>query len=321
MKRVLVFIDEEAVEESIDLLETAGRMYGARNCRTYALAAGGRWGEASSLFDVLLRPKEGTVRNYEAPVLARCVEALHERFGFDAVLVPATHFGRMMAPRAAARLRSGLVADVTAVHMTDGDVVMERPAFSGRLLASVVCRGPGPVMMTVRPRTFEYMQREDKNAEIVGFELPKLRSAGIRLLERRERALSRDIRESEILISGGGGALRSFPLLEELAAALGGMVAASRKAVDRGVAPRGVQVGQSGKIVSPRLYMALGISGSAQHVAGLKNAEFIIAVNTDVRAPICSMADIVVEGDGRLFIEGLLDRIRASREEDKGGTE
>lgn len=321
MKRVLVYIDEEGVEDSIDLLETAGRMYGARDCRTYALAAGGRWGEAASLFDVLLRPRAGTVPNYEAPVLARCVEALHRRYGFDAVLVPATPFGRMLAPRAAVRLRSGLVADVTAVHTVAEGVMMERPAFSGRLLASVVCRGPGPVMMSVRPRTFEYAEREAKTAELADFEVPEPRSAGIRLLERREREQSRDIRESEVLISGGGGALRSFPILEELAEALGGMVAASRRAVDRGAAPRSAQVGQSGRIVSPRLYIALGISGSAQHVAGLKNAECIIAVNTDVRAPICSMADIVVEGDGRLFAEGLLERIRASRAENQGGAE
>lgn len=321
MKKVLVYIDEEAVEDSIDLLETAARMYGRGGFLSYALAVGGRFGDAPSLFDFVLRAPGGRVPNYQSGPLARLVEAAHRRFGFDAILVPATHFGRMLAPRAASRLRAGLVADVTAVRPTADGVELERPAFSGRLLASVVCRGTGPVMLSVRPRTFDYKEREAKTAERIDLDPPDPGVPGIRLLERRERTLGRDIRESEILVSGGGGALRCFPLLEELAAALGGMVAASRHAVDKGAAGRDIQVGQSGKNVGPRLYIALGISGSAQHVAGLKNAECIISVNTDKHAPICSMSEIVVEGDGRLFAEGLLERIRAYRHDAEGDAE
>jgi electron transfer flavoprotein alpha subunit len=145
-----------------------------------------------------------------------------------------------------------------------------------------------------------------------------MKTPGLRLIERQEKSKTRDIRKSEVLISGGGGVVRDFHLLERLAEALHGMVAASRKVVDMGKAPRAIQVGQSGKIVSPRLYIALGISGSAQHVAGIRNAEYIISVNTDLQAPIFSMSDIVVEGDSRAFVEGLLKRIEASNIQNYG---
>jgi electron transfer flavoprotein alpha subunit len=204
------------------------------------------------------------------------------------------------------------VADVTGIGTDGDDVLMVRPAFSGRMLATVVCRGGGPVMLSVRPRVFAYREPVFKSAEFIDVDVEDMRTPGLRLIERREKPETGDIRKSEVLISGGGGVVRDFHLLERLAEALHGMVAASRKVVDMGKAPRAIQVGQSGKIVSPRLYIALGISGSAQHVAGIRNAEYIISVNTNRQAPICSMSDIVVEGDSRAFVEGLLKRIEAS---------
>ena len=318
MKRVLVYIDEDAVEDSIDLLEVGRLMYGAKGFCSYALAAGCGCGEEGNLFDHVFRVKNGALPNYDTATIARCIEFLHRIYCFDAIIVPATHCGRMIAPRAAMRLHAGLVADVTGIG-TDGDeVLMVRPAFSGRMLATVVCRGGGPVMMSVRPRAFTYGEPVLKSAEFVDVDVQDMKTPGIRLIERREKSEARDIRTSEVLISGGGGVIRDFHLLERLAEALHGMVAASRKIVDMGKAPRAIQVGQSGKIVSPRLYIALGISGSAQHVAGIRNAEYIISVNTNRQAPICSMSDIVVEGDSRAFVEGLLKRIEASNTQTSG---
>jgi electron transfer flavoprotein alpha subunit len=174
-------------------------------------------------------------------------------------------------------------------------------------------------MMSVRPRVFTYREPVVKSAEFIDVDVQDMQTPGVRLIERREKSVARDIRESQVLISGGGGVIRDFHLLERLAEALNGMVAASRKAVDMGRAPRAIQVGQSGKIVSPRLYIAIGISGSAPHVAGIRNAEYVISVNANRHAPICSMSDIVVEGDGRAFVEGLLERIEAARTRTQGG--
>jgi electron transfer flavoprotein alpha subunit len=312
MKRVLVYIDEDAVEDSIDLLEVGRLMYGAKGFYSYALAAGCRYGEAGKLFDHVFRVKTGPLPNYDTAAIACCIETLHQTFQFDAIIVPATHCGRMIAPRAAMRLHAGLVADVTGIGTNGDEVLMVRPAFSGRMLATIVCRGGGPVMMSVRPRAFIYREPIFKSAEFRDVDVQDMKIPGIRLIERREKSETRDIRNSEVLISGGGGVTHDFHLLEQLAEALHGMVAASRKVVDMGKAPRAIQVGQSGKIVSPRLYIALGISGSAQHVTGIRNAEYVISVNTNVQAPICNMSDIVVEGDGRAFVEGLLKRIEVS---------
>jgi electron transfer flavoprotein alpha subunit len=312
MKRVLVYIDEDAVEDSIDLLEVGPQMYGAKGFCSYALAAGNRYGEAGNLFDYVFRVKNGPLPNYDAATIARCIETLHQIYHFDAIIIPATYCGRMIAPRAAMRLHAGLVADVTGIRIDGDEILMVRPAFSGRMLATIVCREGGPVMMSVRPKAFSIGEPVFKSAEFVDFDVQEIKTPGLRLIERREKPETRDIRKSEILISGGGGVIREFQLLERLAETLNGMVAASRKVVDIGKAPRSIQVGQSGKIVSPRLYIALGISGSAQHVAGIRNAEYIISVNMDRHAPICSMSDIVVEGDGRAFVEGLLKRIETS---------
>jgi electron transfer flavoprotein alpha subunit len=224
----------------------------------------------------------------------------------------------MIASRAAVRLHAGLVADVTGIGLDGDDLLLIRSAFSGRMLAEVVCRGGGPVMMSVSPGAFTYGEPVFKTAAFIDFDVQEMITPGIRLIGSREKPAIGDIRKSEVLISGGGGVIRDIQLLERLAEALHGMVATSRKVVDMGKAPREIQVGLSGKTVSSRLYIALGISGSAQHLAGIRNAEYIISVNTNRHAPICSMSDIVVEGDGRAFIEGLLKRIEATNNRDEG---
>ena len=308
---MLVYIDEDAVEDSVGLLEVGRLLYGDQGFRSYALAVGGRSGEAASRFDCVFLASSGPVPNYDTATVARCIETVHRTYGFDAIAVPGTHWGRMIAPRAAMRLRAGLVADVTGVGVDGDDILMVRPAFSGRALATIVCRGDGPVMMSVRPKVFTDAEPVLKTAELVELEVEDGRSPGVRLIERRDKPRATDIRESDVLIAGGGGAVHDFQLLERLAKALNGRVAASRKAVDMGSAPRAIQVGQSGKIVRPRLYVAIGISGSSPHVAGIRNAQYVISVNQDRHAPICSISDIAVEGDGRQFLEGLLERVEA----------
>ena len=313
MKRMLVYIDEDAVEDSISLLEVGRQLYGERGFRSYALAAGGPSPTAALRFDCVFRARDGSVPNYDSATLARLIESLHRAHRFDAIVVPATHWGRMIAPRAAARLHAGLVADVTGVGQDGDGVWMARPAFSGRVRATIVCRGDGPVMMSVRPRVFTSSDPLVKTAELIDLDIDRGHAPGVRLIGRRTKAATRDIRESEVLIAGGAGAVRDFGLLDSLAVALDGAVAVSRRPVDLGLAPRAIQVGQSGKTVRPRLYVAIGISGSSPHLAGMRGAEYVISVNVDRNAPICAVSDIAVEGDGRVFIEGLLERIDAAR--------
>jgi electron transfer flavoprotein alpha subunit len=291
-------------------------MYGSGGSKSYALCLGNPDAGIPEAVDHVIAIDSDRIEPHDVSNLTNCVEELHGRYRFDAVLIPATTFGRMLAPRAAMRLHVGLVADVTAIRRRRGQVEMVRPAFSGRMQAGIVNLGRVPVMMTVRRNVFARPGKQDRGspAEVVRFTPRKLEQGGIRLTAIRAKPSSRDIRESEVLVSGGGGVVRSFDQLAPLAEALGGTVSASRKVVDSGKAPRHVQVGQSGKTVSPRLYVAVGISGSIQHIVGLKTAECIIAVNSDRHAPICSFSDIVVECDAREFIPRMVRRIEAERQ-------
>lgn len=237
------------------------------------------------------------------------MDELHRIYNFDSVIIPATHVGRMLAPRFAMRLDVGLVADVTAIGHMDGVIEMVRPAFSGKIMAGIVNNGAAPLMMSVRQDVFTYVSDSLKETKIIDYKPVNILASKIKRIEKREKERSLDIRDSEVLVSGGGGTVRNFKELNHLAEALNGQVAASRKIVDRGFASRSIQVGQSGKTVSPKLYIALGIHGSIHHIEGLKNVDYMISVNTNKNAPICSLADIVVEGDAIEFIQKLVAKI------------
>ncbi len=223
----------------------------------------------------------------------------------------------MLAPRLAMRLHCGLVADVTGIKTLEGRLEIIRPAFSGKILAAIECKGKGPIMMSIRSNVFSYTQPPQLNTEVIEYS-PKRKNKGlIQCLKREVKEKGYDIRKSEVLIAGGGGVGRNLPQLAVLGKALGGEIAVSRKLVDARIATRDIQVGQSGKTVSPKLYIAIGIDGAIQHVEGLRNVETIISVNTNSNAPICSVSDIVVEGDALDFIEKLVTRINLYKEEEE----
>ena len=313
MKKSLIYLDKENYKNSIDLLEVARQIYGEANYETYAVSINQVCSEAKGKFDFVINVLNDQLKNYDLMTLANIMEELYLIHEFDSILIPATYLGRMLAPRLAMRLHVGLVADVTAIHHNEGVLEMVRPAFSGKIMAGIVNKGRIPIMMSVRQNVFSYTCEYFKETQKIDFTPTLGESSKIKLLETREKEKSQDIRDSEVLVSGGGGILHSFEHLSLLAHALNAEVAASRKIIDSGIAPRSVQVGQSGKTVSPRLYIALGIYGSLQHIEGLKNIESIISVNTNKNAPICSLSDIVVEGDAVEFIEKLVDKIMHSK--------
>jgi len=258
--------------------------------------------EIAGEFDYIVRVHDERIQPYDAENVSHIITEIHRAYDFDIILLPATYNGRAIAPRTAMQLKTGLTADVTDV----GEGHLIRPAFDGKLLAGVANKeGIRPLMATIRPNVFKYTSGRGKNAELIDHCFAGFRQSRITFIESRAKPPSKDIRESRVLVSGGGGAAADFGKLDALAKALNGQVSAGRKLVDAGIADRAIQVGQSGKTVSPSLYIAIGIYGALQHVAGLKNARHIIAVNTDKYAPICSMADIVVEGDAVEFIEKL----------------
>ena len=315
MRNALVYVDPDAAGSSLELLAVIRQLYGREDVTSYGLCIGMPADEARGFLDTIISVTD--IQPYDVPGIAVCITELHHAYRFDLILFPATVFGRMLAPRTAMRLRVGLVAEVSAVRRRNGQIEMIRPAFGGRMMASIVNHGPAPVLMSVRPDTFHHDGPADRNTAVIGFSPACGKVAtGVSLIRRRSRPQTGDIRDSEILVSGGGGVQRHFSSLESFAGKLGGMVAASRQLVDKGIAPRHIQVGQSGRTVSPRLYLALGIAGSIQHVVGLRNAGCIIAVNSDRHAPICSLSDMVVEGDTGEFLRRMNERLDGSRSKD-----
>lgn len=308
MKKCLVFLEKQYEKYSIDLLKTAEEMYG-EDYRSYAMVLDGDAGQAEGFFDEIIRVNDARIPSYDTYVLAGVIEEICQKCRFDSILILATQFGRMLAPSLAMKLQTGLVADVTGIGHYQEHIEMIRPAFSGKILAGIINTSGDTVMMSVRPGVFLYETDRKKDTLIWDFKPERLRPSKVERIARREKPQSRDIRESEVLVSGGGGILNDFDIIDGLAQRLGGMKAASRRVVDSGKADRSIQVGQSGKIVHPKLYIALGICGMLQHVAGLNHVRHLIAVNTNKNAPLCSLADIVVEGDARTFVEKMIERI------------
>ena len=219
------------------------------------------------------------------------------------LFIGATFIGRDLGPRVAARLSTGLTADCTSleVDVTNGDLFATRPAFGGNLMATIACPNHRPQMATVRPGVFSKLTKKKDNYIIekvnVNLEASDIRTTVLEIVKANKDIV--DIGEAKVIVAGGRGvgSKENFELLQELATALGGVVGASRGAVDKGWVERDYQVGQTGKTVRPTIYIACGISGAIQHVAGMQESDMIIAINKDESAPIMKVADYAIVGD------------------------
>lgn len=234
----------------------------------------------------------------------------------EIVLFGATTIGRDLAPRVSSRMVTGLTADCTKLEIAeDKSLWMTRPAFGGNLMATIVCPDHRPQMSTVRPGVMKKMPKDTaRKGEIVDYpvtlDLSKVKVEVLDVV--KEEGNKVDISEAKILVSGGRGVghKSNFQELEELAAEIGGVVSASRAQVDAGNMPHDRQVGQTGKTVRPSIYFACGISGAIQHVAGMEESEFIIAINKDRYASIFSVADLGIVGDVHKVLPLLTEEIK-----------
>lgn len=228
------------------------------------------------------------------------------------LFVGATFIGRDLGPRIAARLNTGLTADCTSidVEVETGDLLATRPAFGGNLMATIACPAHRPQMATVRPGVFAKVESDGANCKIEKVNV-ELADADVRtkVLETVKTAKDIiDISEAKVIVAGGRGvgSKENFALLEELAKVLGGTVAGSRAAVEKGWIENAYQVGQTGKTVKPSIYVACGISGAIQHVAGMQDSDMIIAINKDETAPIMKVADYAIVGDIKKVLPELI---------------
>lgn len=235
------------------------------------------------------------------------------------VLYGATNNGRDVGPRVACSAHTGLTADCTGLDIDEkGLLASTRPAFGGNLMATISCPDHRPQMSTVRPGVFKKPEADDsRTGEIVREDI-HIDPANVRvkLLERvKEVAEAVNLEEAEVIVSGGRGlkSAENFALVWELADAMGGVVGASRAAVDAGWIPHAHQVGQTGKTVAPKIYVAVGISGAIQHLAGMSGSDTVIAINKDPDAPIFSVADYGIVGDLFEVVPALTAAIKAKK--------
>ena len=307
--KTLIFIERDHEDECLGLVALANQLAVAGEpVETYGLGIDLDTSRVSNL-DHYLDVKLDDVNTYDCEQIAHIVAEAHERYLFDCVIVLSTSRGRMIAPRAAARLKAGLVTDVVAARVVGSDPVLVRPTYQGNRLASVTCQ-TRPMMIGAHPGTFACADRACEAPDVIPFTPSQVGKPRLTVLAVRDKPATDDITKRRVLVAGGAGVRDHFQALGGLAQLLGGGVAASRKLVDAGIAPRALQVGQSGKTVHPDVYIAIGISGMAQHLAGMKNAGTLISVNTDVGAPICRISDLVVEADGAQFIAKMTQRIK-----------
>ncbi len=251
-------------------------------------------------------------------IYGNALEDLANEFKPEVILAGATAIGRSFIPRVATSLKTGLTADCTQLEISDkGELLQTRPAFGGNIMATIECPRTRPQMSTVRPLVMKPLEPDtSRTGEIVNYSVVAERLTS-KVRVRKFVALEGDqvnLNEADVVVAGGRGLEneKGFQLVSDLADSLGGAVAASRAAVDSGWVPYPHQVGQTGKTVSPKVYIACGISGAIQHLVGMQSADTIIAINRDADAPIFNVATYGVVGDIFEILPKLIDELTQS---------
>lgn len=262
--------------------------------------------------------QDPVLAHYRTGPYSDVLAGMINRYKPEIVLVSATPQGRDLAPRVAARLSAGLTADCTGLDIDEQErlLVQTRPAFGGNLMATIVCRHARPQMATVRPGVMKALEPDrSRSGEMV--EVPvHLDERGVlaKIVEvvQQETDGRVNLQDAEVIVSGGRGLGKpeNFALIRDLAEALGGAVGASRAAVDAGWIPAYHQVGQTGRTVQPKLYVACGISGAVQHLAGMSSSDCIIAINKDPTAPIFNIASYGIVGDLFEIVPALTKKLK-----------
>ncbi len=316
---VLVFAEERGgkfKKSSLETVRAARRLADTLGGECAAVVAGSGITAAAALLGrygagrVIAVDDPGLLRHANSAV-ARIIADVARAEGAALVFLPASQMGKDLAPRVAVKLGAGLAADCIALRVEGNDIIATRPVFAGKALLDVRVTTPVKVF-TLRPNIFD---AEERDAEVrVEGRAVALDPADtlttvkeLRVTEGRP-----DVTEADIIVSGGRGmkAPEHFALIERLADVLGAGIGASRAVVDAGWRPHDEQVGQTGKTVSPSLYIACGISGAVQHLAGMSSSKFIVAVNRDKDAPIFQVADYGIVGDVFDILPALAEELK-----------
>ena len=262
------------------------------------------------------------LEKYATEPYAKAVTAVIKELEPEIVLYGATSIGRDLAPRVSARVHTGLTADCTKLAINEETKLlhMTRPAFGGNIMATIVCKNHRPQMATVRPGVMSALAKDEtRTGEVVNFKVDFVPAdMNVEIIEEvKETRKTVDITDAKVLVSGGRGigSPEFVPVLQEAADVLGGVVSGSRPVIEAGWLSKERQVGQTGKTVRPNLYLACGISGAIQHVAGMESSEVVISINKDDNAAIFSVSDLGVVGDVKVILPKLIEAIKKVKAE------
>ncbi|HSO22920.1 MAG TPA: electron transfer flavoprotein subunit alpha/FixB family protein [Chondromyces sp.] len=319
MAGILVFVEQrdgEIRKASLQALSEARRQGGAGGEVTAVIAGAGikdaaaglgKWG-ASKVFVA----DDPNLERYSAEGYAEVVCKAAEQAQPAAIFFAGSAMGRDLAPRAAARLGVGALADVVGLTLEGEAFTARRPVYSGKAFAEATTAGKKPQVITLRPNVFA-AEESGGTAEVVALDGLSLSIRAVVKELVMTAGGELDVAEADIIVSGGRGIKgpENFALIKSLADAVGGAVGASRAVVDAGWIEHSHQVGQTGKVVSPSLYIACGISGAIQHLAGMSSSKVIVAINKDPDAPIFKIADYGIVGDLFEVIPPMVDAIKA----------
>ncbi len=314
---------------SLELLGEGRRLADTRGVKLIAFLLGSGVGEIPAQLiahgaDQVYLADHPSLAHFHEGIFTHLFTSILRQCMPEIVLAGATSIGRSFIPAVAVALNTGLTADCTALSIRerDGALLQTRPAFGGNIMATIVCEGTRPQMATVRPKVMkEAVADSSREGDVVEVDVPGLlavipQAGEATVLESVDsRGEVVNIQEADILVAGGRGvgSAEGFTLLAELAELLGGKISATRAVVDAGWIEYPHQVGQTGKTVAPKLYIACGISGAIQHVAGMQSAETIIAINRDANAPIFDIADYGIVGDVAEVLPKLIKALKESR--------
>ncbi len=325
---VLVFCEYrkgELAPVSLELLGVGRQLADKRGVQLSALLLGHETGETAHLLighgaDIVYLADHEALQEFRDDCYSQVTEATIRKYKPEIVLAGATAIGRSFIPGVATALNAGLTADCTKLEIRDEDgaLLQTRPAFGGNIMATIVCESTRPQMATVRQKVMKKIEFDSsRTGTIVKVNLTEQQlQSRVQVLESVIAEAGRvNIQEADILVSGGRGLenAKGFDLIRELAETMGAKVSASRAVVDAGWIPYPHQVGQTGKTVAPKLYIACGISGAVQHVAGMQSAETIVAINRDENASIFNVADFGIVGDLFEIIPKLIRKIEERR--------
>lgn len=325
MKDVVVFIEQRAGAPrrvSLELATKARDLAAALGGATHGVVAGAGAADAANALKAyglgtLHVADGGAASEYLVDPQVDALESVARAAGPSLILVPNTMIGRDVGSRIAARLDAGMTSDATDISLREGKVATVSPKLGGLTIVTCAFKNAQYGVITVRPNVFAAKPADAPTGEVQQVVLPAGKTYAMKVgKEVEEAAAELGVEEASIVVSGGrglGGPEPFTTLLKPLADALGGAVGASRAAVDAGWIPHSHQVGQTGKTISPALYVAAGISGAIQHKVGMRTAGTIVAINKDANVPIADFADLLVVGDLFAIIPELTKRVQAEK--------